>query len=273
MIYIQKRRTPRNIKEKAEQIKRDKTNGYEDIKLPEDKKRLRYLFDMMPKDEIRESLYKEQHGLCAYCMRRITGDRKDTKIEHYNALVSDKDGALDFQNYFGVCYGGEKDESDELNPMESCLCCDASKSDKSITINPWNKRHMDAIGYYKHTGEIYVRDDCGLDSELVDKMQKDIDDVLHLNGEKDSSGKIMYDTRSKLVASRRRVCDSVRTQFKRWGNDEKVLTADFLMDKISKLEHMLQDDNVADEFIGVRLYMYRRKAEKLRRMEARKKMN
>ena len=48
-----------------------------------------------------------------------------------------------------MCYGGEKDESDDLNPMENCLCYDASKSDKSVIINPWNKRHMDAIGYYK----------------------------------------------------------------------------------------------------------------------------
>ena len=40
----------------------------------------------MPKATIRSELIKEQYGLCAYCMRRITGQQNDTKIEHYKAL-------------------------------------------------------------------------------------------------------------------------------------------------------------------------------------------
>ena len=95
-------------------------------------------------------------------------------------------------------------------------------------------------------------------------MQRDIDDVLHLNGEKDSTGRIKWDTRSKLVASRRCICDSVCSQFERWSK-KGILTADFLQDKIKKLEEKLQDDNIADEYIGVRLYLYKRKEEKLRR--------
>lgn len=70
--------------------------------------------------------------------------------------------------------------------------------------------------------------------------------------------------RSKLVASRRCICDSVCSQFDRWSKKE-ILTADFLQDKIDKLENKLQGDNIADEYIGVRLYLYKRKAEKLRR--------
>ena len=144
------------------------------------------------------------------------------------------------------------------------MCCAASRGEQELTINPWNKRQMEAIGYYKKSGEIFVRSNVGLGTELVNAMQKDIDDVLHLNGEKDSDGKIKWDTRSKLVASRRSVCDSVCSQFDRWGN-KGVLTADFLQDKIDKLESQLQGDNVADEYIGVRLYLYKRKAEKLRK--------
>ena len=62
----------------------------------------------MPKVAIRSELIKEQHGLCAYCMRRITGQQNDTKIEHYKALSMDKERALDYQNYLGVakCYAG-----------------------------------------------------------------------------------------------------------------------------------------------------------------------
>lgn len=43
------------------------------------------------------------------------------------------------------------------------------------------------------------------------------------------------------------------------------VTADFLQDKIDKLESQLQGNNIADEYIGVRLYLYKRKAEKLRK--------
>ena len=268
MIYIRKRRTPAEIEEKAEKIKETPGSAYESLCLPEDTKLLRTLFDQMPKDKIRECLYEEQHGLCAYCMRRITGRRSDTKIEHYKALRTNKETALDYKNYLGVCYGGEKgkfEETDERNYKNTgCLCCDASKGEQELTINPWDKRQMEAIGYYKKSGEIFVRSDVGLGNELVNAMQKDIDDVLHLNGEKDSEGKIKWDTLSKLVASRRSICDSVCSQFERWGNNG-VLTADFLQDKIDKLESQLNGDNVADEYIGVRLYLYKRKAEKLRK--------
>lgn len=122
---------------------------------------------------------------------------------------------------------------------------------------------MEAIGYYK-TGEIYVRQNVGLGTELEEKMQKDIDEVLHLNGEKDSSGKIRWDTTSKLVASRRCICDSVCSQFDRWSK-KGTLTVGFLQDKIAKLENKLKDDNIGDEYIGVRLYFYRRKVEKLKK--------
>ena len=90
MIYIRKRKTPAEIEEKAEKIKKTPGSAYEKLSLPEDTKQLRNLFNQMPKDEIRENLYKEQHGLCAYCMRRITGQRSDTKIEHYKALSTNK---------------------------------------------------------------------------------------------------------------------------------------------------------------------------------------
>ena len=86
MIYIQKRKTPPVIEKEAEKIKNDKDNGYEGLTLPKGSAQLRYLFDKMPKDEIRETLYQEQHGLCAYCMKRINGHREDTRIEHYLAL-------------------------------------------------------------------------------------------------------------------------------------------------------------------------------------------
>ena len=257
MLYIHKRRTPDIVKKKAAEIINSPDSGYPAICLPEDTKQLRSLFEKMPKDEIRESLYKEQHGLCAYCMRKIAPQYDSMKIEHYNALSEDKARALDYQNYMGVCYGGEKDKDEKPH----ILCCDAARKERELTINPWNKRQMEAIGY-RRNGEIFVRGDKGLDSNLVADMQKDLDDILVLNGKKDAEGKVVFDTASKLIANRRSIYQSVCTQFERW-DEKKCLTKSFLKEKISFLEKQLQGDAVAEPYIGVRLYFYKRKYKKL----------
>ena len=83
MIYIQKRRTPDVVKKKSDEIKNMPVTGYTKIMLPKDAEQLRYLFDEMPKDEIRNALFREQHGLCAYCMRKIRPQGESMKIEHY----------------------------------------------------------------------------------------------------------------------------------------------------------------------------------------------
>ena len=260
MIYIRKRRTPESIKKKADEIKSTPGSGYDEIELPKDAGQLRTLFDQMPKDEIREALYQEQHGLCAYCMRRIRPCRENMKIEHYRELSYYKEEALDYQNYLGVCYGGEKEDG-----KPHVLCCDAARGAEELTINPWDKRQMEAIAYQRN-GEIYIRKDRGLDPELVDQMQKDVDEKLQLNGIRDTNGKMLYDTTTKLVAGRRSICDSVHSQFERWDR-HKCLTVEFLQDKISKLENMLNGENIADDYIGVRIYLYKRKQDKLRRQK------
>lgn len=201
----------------------------------------------MPKGEITEALCREQHG--------------SMHIEHYKVLSSNKELALDYQNYLGVCNGGEKDNEDKPH----ILCCDAARGDKELTINPWNKRQMQAIGYKKN-GQIFVWSDKGLDPQLGEAMQRDIDEVLVLNGKKNEKGEVIYDTASQLIAKRRRIYQSVASQFGRWDK-KKCLTANFLKDKIELLENQLKGIESADAFIGVRLYFYKRKYEKLVRMK------
>lgn len=257
MLYIKKRRTPAKVKQKAAEIIDAPENGFASICLPKDAARLRSLFEDMPKGEIRKALWKEQHGLCAYCMRRIDLDSNTMKIEHYKALSKDKEAALDYQNYFGICYGGEKDEKEK----PYILCCDASRKEKELTVNPWDKRQMEAIGY-RRNGEIFVHGDRGLDIGLVKKMQDDLDFVLTLNGKKDAEGRVICDTASKLIASRRSIYQSICTQFERWDK-KKCLTKDFLKEKVEYLEKQLQGDGIAEPYIGVRLYFYKRKYRKL----------
>ncbi len=260
MIYIQKRRTPAVVSMRAKELIKAPENDYSAISLPKDSGKLRHLFDQMPKEVIREALDKEQHGLCDYCMGRIDFRKKDSvRIEHYQALSENKKLALDYQNYLGVCFGGEKEKEEKPH----ILCCDAARGEKKLTINPRDRRQMEAIGYRKN-GEIFVSNKTGLSPEVVFQMQKDIDQVLVLNGKKDEEGKIIFDTATKLVAKRRSIYDSVCTQFERWDR-KKCLTVAFLKDKISYLEKQLEGDEKADEYIGVRLYFYKRKYEKLKR--------
>ena len=81
---------------------------------------------------------KEQHGLCAYCMRRIHND-SSTTIEHWVPLSQNKEQALQYSNFLGVCHGGRKSETDD----NKILCGDASKEETAIRISPLrNHRKM-----------------------------------------------------------------------------------------------------------------------------------
>lgn len=49
MVYIQKRRTSDIVKQKAVEVIKTPDSGYSSINLPQDTKKLRGLFDKMPK--------------------------------------------------------------------------------------------------------------------------------------------------------------------------------------------------------------------------------
>ena len=258
MLYIRKRKTPVYIKQAAEKLKSAEENRYNELCLPDDAGKLRSIFEDMPRSVIGKALCTEQHGLCAYCMSQIRSEgKKNIRIEHYKALSRNKETALDYQNFLGVCSGGEK----EGKGKSHILCCDAARKETELTINPWDKRQMQAIGY-RRNGQIFVHADPGLAPQLVEKMQTDMDEILMLNGKLDADGKTKFDTSTRLVASRRSIYQSVCTQFERWDR-KKCLTADFLQEKINALEKELQGDETAEPFIGVRLYWYRRKCRQL----------
>lgn len=178
---------------------------------------------------------------------------------------------IDFQN--GASYFGSgrvdpymKAFVREMSSRPSCAECAFKGIERLSDITVFDCYEYTQITGYKDDDKGYVRPNVGLGSELQNAMQADIDDVLHLNGEKDSNGKIEWDTRSKLVAGRRCICDSVHSQFDRWSK-KGFLTVDYLQEKIEKLESQLKEDNIADEYIGVRLYLYKRKKEKLEKQK------
>lgn len=78
MLYIKKMQPLPEVIDKINQIKR--SDVWRNIP-DKDVKAIRNQFESLPKDSIRYTLLKEQHGLCAYCMRRIHNDSSMT-IEH-----------------------------------------------------------------------------------------------------------------------------------------------------------------------------------------------
>ncbi|MCD7711324.1 MAG: hypothetical protein LUJ25_01020 [Firmicutes bacterium] len=69
---------------------------------------------------------------------------------------------------------------------------------------------------------------------------------------------------TKLVARRKNIYESVCQEFERWDK-QKRLTRDFLKDIIEKCENMMNRDGIAEEYIGERLYFYRKKYRKMER--------
>ena len=119
-------------------------------------------FDGCNKNDIRESLLKEQGYLCAYCMRRI--DSEHTRIEHWEpeVLLTEIE-KLDYSNMLAVCYTPSE------GMPEKYQTCDARKGDQEITVDPRVEAHIASIGYKKGTGVIYS-EDSRIDADLNGKL-------------------------------------------------------------------------------------------------------
>lgn len=81
--------------------------------------------DKTAKDDLRASLHKEQHGLCAYCNSRINDDHT-SRIEHFQPQSLYPKRQLDYTNLLLCCGDRYK-------------CCDTTKRDKVIKYNPADK--------------------------------------------------------------------------------------------------------------------------------------
>lgn len=153
MIPIKKQNEPRSLLEYKKQIGAH-YNGFPD------------------KDELRESLMREQGYVCAYCMRRIPETRdlpsnvQPVTVEHWDAQ-SENDVALglDYRNMFAVCAGNRG--CGDNNRMT----CDAHRGNTPLTVNPLKPDTLDGI-YYKNG--------CILSTNP--EVQKDLHETLNLNG-------------------------------------------------------------------------------------------
>lgn len=124
-----------------------------------------------PREDIRNQMWEEQKGLCAYCMRKIDSPQ-NLRIEHFkerHPLKQPYDAAetLNFKNMLGVCYGN----SLKPNVKYEHITCDAHRKNLKLTVNPYD---IHSIRKIKYSADGYVTSD---DTEI----RKDVEETLNLN--------------------------------------------------------------------------------------------
>ena len=234
MLYIKKIQLSRNLSYEFSRVRREQKSLID----KRTSQAAREAFDCLDKSLIRDSLIREQHGLCAYCMRRID-NTSFTTIEYWRPIEIDTEGALDYNNMLGVCDGGRKVNDSNYDECH-VLCCDASKGKRKITKSPLNLFHMQKIRY-SEDGRIYTypRDEI---------LERDINEVLHLNGENN------LDTSTRLLRSRREAYRAY-VRFMEKLSQEKKLSRSYIEKRIEQIE----SQDVYDEFAGVIIYFLKRK--------------
>ena len=239
MLYIKKSQPSKEVADEISRVRREQkslmSKGTPDS--------ARKAFDSLSKPLLRASLIVDQHGLCAYCMRRIENGTNMT-IDHWQPIERNVDGALDYKNMLGVCDGGRRTYKSATEGSYRVLCCDASKGSRAITINPCKREHMMKIRY-SEDGRIYTH-------PKDEELEKDINEVLHLNGDNG------IDTQTRIVKGRREAYKSYVRYIRKLVQD-KSLSRRVVEKRIRHIESQEQ----YDEFSGVILYFLKRKLKQL----------
>lgn len=249
MLYIKKNLPSIDTQNEISKTKRDRhwrTVPEDDVDLRRD------IFDQMDKTSIQQDLLREQHHLCAYCMRPISNTFEGIRVEHYIPLSEDKEKTLDYTNYLGVCFGGsehQEDNEDKKSKAKPVLCCDAQKGSQRLeAINPLNEDIMDHIAYNPQ-GYIYFNGNSMYSDSFCQKAQSDIDNILHLNGLFTKDGDVVTwisDTRTNIVAGRQNALLAAKKILAKMG----PLTSG----KIDRAIQSLLDAPRRQPFVGVIIF-------------------
>lgn len=202
------------------------------------KRNARDVFDAINKSIVVENLREEQHGLCAYCMRKLT---TNICVEHYNTIDKNCEKALDYNNMFAVCKGGE---NEPLFKKKHYLHCDKSRGNQNITINPLREEHIATISYLESTGEIQSTNKAFL---------KDFE-ILHLNGIIDENHTIIEDP-ANFLKNRKDAFRQARQLIEKVRNQNHQIN----QNKLKKLIKDEENRKEYREFEGVILYFLKRR--------------
>lgn len=225
-----------------------------------DTKAIRDQFDKLDKSIIRPDLLIEQHHLCAYCMRRITDHGQSTHIEHWEPLNKNKDKALDYNNFLGVCDGGAGVDVSG----KRILSCDANKSKtdgkddiERLTLNPHDRLMMSGITYTRK-GFIKFQNPGPYDNDTCQKLSDELNYVLQLNGKLDRDGEFLQDTATQIVKGRKDAFENAETIIQVLDRKHR-LTSHNLALEIQRLENK----PIRDQYVGVTLFRLHRKLKSL----------
>lgn len=147
------------------------------------------------KQDVREKLVEEQHGLCCYCMSRIRDKDKTTgvpisnkmKIEHCLCQDDYEERQLDYSNLLGACLGGEGKPYARQH-------CDTRKGNSEISFNPADP-NSDIEQTIKFLGDGRIK-------STNSALDREINDILNLN-------------QSILMENRKAVLDGFKDSLKK----------------------------------------------------------
>lgn len=237
MLYIKKEGLPSDISNRIIQL--SKSEEWKNIS-KDDTDAIRYVFDNeFPKNDVKRVLLHEQHGICAYCMKRIRMDNH-SRVEHLVPLSKSKDNAINYNNMLGVCDGGERITGNQNH----ILCCDAQKKETEIIVNPLDKTQMDKIAYDKE-GRIYTK-------PRDEDMERDINNVLLLNGIQKKDGTVR-DTATELLKGRKDAYDRAKRMLGLLNAKGKCTSA-----TVKKIMDELYNSDEREEYVGVLLYYFKK---------------
>ncbi|WP_312511520.1 retron system putative HNH endonuclease [Chryseobacterium culicis] len=191
------------------------------------------------KEELRESLMREQGFVCCYCMKRIP--EKETspgcKIEHFKCQNNYSDLGLDYKNLFTACTGNQA-------KGRHLQTCDSKKGDKDLqTIDILSASPLcSALITYQADGTI-----TGESKEIV----LEIDEILNLNMQS------LKKARSQVY---KYVKNRIHSECKYLGN--KRLKESFIKKEIEFWSS--RSENKHKEFFGVALYLLDKKLNSLK---------
>lgn len=198
------------------------------------------------KEQLRESLLREQGHLCAYCMRRING-QSDVKIEHLKARTPENE--LLYHNLLAVCKGGEGEP-----PWAQS--CDTKKGNRPLFISPLSRTDMNRI-YYKNNGEIHSFDDTGYEFTYVkagkhhkgfSTPDQDLSDCLNLNYENGAP-----------MAGRKSALRKFQVLLHRYRDDRSKKA---FLEKMQ--QYYLKEDEFLPPYVGILRWYIEKKLKKYR---------
>lgn len=166
--------------------------------------------NFVQKQDLRDSLVREQRGLCCFCLSRIRPDLNSMKIAHWQPQNPETpaEAALDltYSNLLGACKGNEG------QPHRSTHC-DTRQRNQPLTKNPANPAHrVDDLIHYATSGEI-KSDDLHFD--------RDLNEVLNWNHDRLKRNRkaildAFKDARSRLPQFRR---NDLERELRKWNGE------------------------------------------------------